>query len=175
MPGTPEAGKEGRIVLTGNAWHCICCKDSSLLICVLGLAGMELIFFVAAAVVICFRFVTKPSAGNTMMFYLWFCTASRLVFLSLPTLKTDWGVCKRLGRGTTRQISQRNQRGIPYCVKSSNKKGRGRLASFCLETGSTSLTVWAGKQFPLHHLFCCVLFLPYYFFTFYLFFFYLNQ
>lgn len=91
-------------------------------------------------------------------------------FLSLPTLKTDWGVCKRLGRDTTRQMSQRNQRGIPHCIKSSNKKGRGRLAPFCLETGSTSLTVWAGKQLPLHHLFCCILFLPYYFFTFYLFF-----
>lgn len=99
LPGTPKAGKEGRIVLTGDAWHCIPCKHSSLLICVLGPAGMELIFFVAAAIVICFRFVTKPSAGNAMVFYLWFCTASRLFFPLSAHLENRLGCVQEVGKG----------------------------------------------------------------------------
>lgn len=72
---------------------------------VLGLAGMELIFIIAARVVLCFALVTKKSVDNTPVFELLpsgACTASRLSrFLALsPKEPPRMEVGKQLGGDT---------------------------------------------------------------------------
>lgn len=80
---------------------------------------MELIVFVAAAVVICSRFVTKPNAGNAMMFYLWFCAASRLVFPLSAHLENRLGCVQEVGKGHNKaDIPEEPKRySTPYKVK----------------------------------------------------------
>ena len=60
---------------------------------VLGLAGMELIFFIASPMVVCFRLVTK-TVGYTPMFELPLnsaSTASRPLFFILLPQRVGWG------------------------------------------------------------------------------------
>lgn len=85
---------------------------------VLGLVGMELIFFVATCMVLCFGFMTKTvQKTDQCTEYRWALSGSSL-FLTLHPQWEGWGVAKKLGRCTG--LLTQSDRGIVH--KHSNKK-----------------------------------------------------
>lgn len=70
---------------------------------------------IAANMVLCFKFDQNNSES---VFQLWLnsvCRASKPVSL-YPLQWIDWGMCRRLGGDTTRQMTQKNLRDIPHHI-----------------------------------------------------------
>jgi len=99
----------------------------SLSFCVLGLAGMQLIFFIAASVMICFTFVTKTVWLTQRCFNCYLnsaCTAPRTsLFPILPPPNSRLGVGKKKGADTSGTADPKWPNGypIPYDTMLSNK------------------------------------------------------
>lgn len=139
--------------------HCIL-SVIFLHLCVLGMAGMELMLLMAAHTMLCFGFVTK-----TVLLYRLFlllgsvCTASRLpLFLLLLNQWIDQE-CARGGDRVQAETTQTVQSNIPchITICSAICKGEewslGKPVVFCLRNRlGITLAGGGGKWLPLHHL-----------------------
>lgn len=101
---------------------------------------MDLFFFIASGMVLCFRLVTKTmliihsrfSYSPTIL-----AQSHGLLFLTLPLQWIDWGEYKRLGEDITGDPT--NQRDVPHhIIVLSNRC----LATFHLGTGWASVYTW---------------------------------
>lgn len=113
--------------------------------CARSLAGMELIFFVAAGVMLCFTMVTKTELTAHRCFCCcWMVLAPHqgLLCSSLCPPENRWGAHKRLGGDTARQMRPNNHRDIPPDVMLSKKKGKER------DLGKL-LTNWLHTSLPI--------------------------
>lgn len=131
-----------------------------LYVLVLSLAGLELIFFIAAFGVLWFRFVTKTMQNTGVPTIAEQCLHSVNTACSWPCLPVHGlGVHGRWGGDTTRQVAQTNPRAISWRYITAIEREKvgvwGSWPSCAQElAGHRSACGVVLSQLLLHHLFC---------------------